>query len=102
MTSTVALTPAAIEALVRQALAAALRVDATGLNGQTHFSDFGLDSLLGLRFARRLEDALGCEIDPEWLYDHPTLSSLSAFLASLATNGDLTEPSLHLSTREQP
>jgi polyketide synthase PksN len=47
----------------------------------THgFADLGMDSMLGLRFARRIEDELGFAIELEWLFDHPSVRQLSHFL----------------------
>jgi len=44
------------------------------------FSDLGMDSMLGLRFVRRIEDELGFEIELEWLFDYPSVGELSRFL----------------------
>jgi acyl carrier protein len=56
-----------------------------GLAGETvcvtsHFSELGMDSLLGLRFARKLQDVFGVEIEPEWLFDHPSVDQFALFL----------------------
>jgi acyl carrier protein len=44
------------------------------------FADLGMDSLIGLRFCRKIQDALGRPVDPVWLYDHPSISQLAQFL----------------------
>jgi acyl carrier protein len=46
----------------------------------TSFADLGMDSLVGLRFSRKIQDLLGVEIELEWLFDYPTIRQLSEFL----------------------
>lgn len=50
------------------------------LSAQTGFSELGMDSLTGLRFLRKAQDALGIEIELEWLFDHPSVAELARFL----------------------
>ena len=50
------------------------------LSAQTGFAELGLDSLTGLRFLRKAQDALGVDIDLEWLFDHPSVAELARFL----------------------
>jgi|GEM_PF-5715654 len=69
-----------VKKIVREALAHELQVDAQGLCGSTTFADCGLDSLSGLRFARRLEEELGITIELEWLFDSPTIDELARAL----------------------
>jgi acyl carrier protein len=54
--------------------------DEPGLSTQTNFAELGLDSLTGLRFLRKAQNALGVEIDLEWLFDHPSVAELACFL----------------------
>ncbi|WP_457319796.1 acyl carrier protein [Stenotrophomonas sp. P5_B8] len=66
-----------------EALLVALRDtlgDGTELDAQTCFAEVGLDSLSGLRFLRKAQDAIGVEIDFEWLFDHPSIAELALFL----------------------
>lgn len=56
---------------------------AAGAGAETSFSELGMDSLAGLRFARRAEEATGHPIDPEWLYDHPSVAALARQLDRL-------------------
>ncbi len=65
---------------LRQALAEVLDVDAQGICAATTFDDLGLDSLLGLRFARVAGDRIGMDIALEWIFDYPTVDALSGFL----------------------
>lgn len=57
-----------------------LGVGESEVSATSSFSELGMDSLLGLRFARRLQDAFGVEVEPEWLFDHPRVDQLANFL----------------------
>lgn len=57
------------------------------INADAHFSELGLDSLSGLRFARKLGDALGVDVEAECLYDYPSIAALSRHLESLGVAG---------------
>ncbi|WP_329295773.1 acyl carrier protein [Streptomyces pseudovenezuelae] len=53
---------------------------------QTTFVDLGLDSAALIGLAGTVTEELGIEVPTEWLFDHPTVNSLAAFLAdTLAT-----------------
>lgn len=45
------------------------------------FADLGLDSATLVGLAGTTAAELGVDIPAEWLFDHPTIDSLSAFLA---------------------
>ncbi len=66
----------------------ALGADAATVTAQTGFADLGLDSLAGLRFARRAEEALGLHIELEWLFDYPNVAELAGFLDARGHAGD--------------
>ncbi len=68
------------EQLLRCALAEVIEVEAHDVCVRTPFAEQGVDSLLGLRFVRRMQDLLGAEIELEWLFDHPSIEELSVFL----------------------
>ena len=63
-----------------QVLREALGQDAAQVTPQTGFAELGLDSIAGLRFARRAQDALGMDIELEWLFDYPNVAELARFL----------------------
>lgn len=73
-----------LERRLRDELAALLEVGADTLSLTAPFDELGVDSLIGLRFARKLEDATGVAVDLEYLFDYPTLAQLAAFLESEA------------------
>lgn len=68
------------ETILREALADVLQIDAEQVSLTLTFSEQGVDSLTGLRFGRKVQDALELEIDPEWLLDYPSIRQLSEFL----------------------
>ena len=49
-----------------------------------NFGELGLDSLLGLRFARKIGELTDVETDLEWILDYPTVRELSGFLEQRA------------------
>jgi hypothetical protein len=65
---------------LQHALAEVLEIAPATVSRTAPFAEQGVDSLLGLRFVRGVQDLVGAEIDPEWLFDHPTIEQLSAFL----------------------
>ena len=72
------------EQALRDALAALMEVDPSALALDQRLDEQGVDSLIGLRFARKVEDLTGAPVDLEWIYDYPTLAALAAHLAQRA------------------
>lgn len=68
------------EASLRDVLAELLERKAHDISLDQTLAEQGVDSLIGLRFARRIHDVLGIEIDLEQLFDYPTISQLAHFL----------------------
>lgn len=66
---------------LRMLLAGLLQVPHEQIASGSTLSELGVDSLLGLRFARKIQDATGTEFDFECLFDNPTLEQLADFLA---------------------
>ena len=64
-------------------LAQVMGTDPNSVSATVDLADQGVDSLTGLRFARKIEDLTGSEVKLEWLFDNPTLEQLAAFLESL-------------------
>lgn len=65
---------------LQKTLAALLGVGVDDICPDTPFDEQGMDSLIGLRFARKIQDGLRIQFDPEWLYDHPSITRLAQFL----------------------
>jgi acyl carrier protein len=69
-----------LEELMTEALADVLQIDARSIPHSATFAECGLDSLSGLRFARKIEEKLGTPVELEWLFDHPSITELAALL----------------------
>lgn len=68
------------ELWLRDVLAELMEVDVSQISAEQPFSEQGVDSLIGLRLTRKLEDQLGVEVELEWLFDHPSIQALARFL----------------------
>ncbi|TDR40688.1 phosphopantetheine binding protein [Tahibacter aquaticus] len=68
------------EQFLQSALAELLQIDRHELSPTTPFAELGLDSLLGLRFTREIQDHLQAEVELEWLFDNPSIRQLAEFL----------------------
>ncbi|SMF97504.1 Acyl transferase domain-containing protein [Methylomagnum ishizawai] len=75
------LDPGPILATVRRILAAALYIAPEDLDDQAGFADLGLDSILAVEVADKLNAELGTDLQATRLYDHPTVAALAAYLA---------------------
>ncbi len=70
--------------ILRHCVADVLGIAPEQVSLDATLADQGIDSLLGLRFAGKAQQALGIEIDIEWLFDYPSIAELAAFLATRA------------------
>ena len=52
------------------------------------FAQMGLDSASSAYFIVELEEWLGTELDPEIVFDHPTIADLAHFIATRPGGGD--------------
>jgi acyl carrier protein len=46
------------------------------------FAQMGLDSATSAYFIVELEEWLGCELDPEIVFEHPTIADLARFIVT--------------------
>jgi acyl carrier protein len=53
----------------------------------TAFIDFRMDSLKAVFIMDRLEKFIGMELSPLYIWDHPTIASLSAFVSEEIMEG---------------
>jgi rhizoxin synthesis polyketide synthase RhiC len=63
-----------------------LKIPHAQLAEDTPFSDYGVDSIVGVSFVQRVGAALGISLNSAILYDHTTIEGLSAFIS--ASYGD--------------
>lgn len=54
-----------------------------GFDADMDFSEIGLDSVYALTLCGDIEDQYGLEVDPEIMWDYPTIRSLAAHLTEL-------------------
>ncbi|WP_426403209.1 acyl carrier protein [Streptomyces sp. R-07] len=64
-------------------LAAYLHREADTLEPDVPLAEYGMDSVMAMSLCGDLEDELGLEVEPTLLWDHPTIDSLRARLATL-------------------
>jgi myxalamid-type polyketide synthase MxaE and MxaD len=80
-----------LEALIRQAAGAVLRLSPGRIDVERPLKEYGLDSLLAVELRNRLEEPAGVRLPAGLLYNYPTIRSLALFLAEragLALNGE--------------
>ncbi|MCQ4167702.1 SDR family NAD(P)-dependent oxidoreductase, partial [Tahibacter sp. P2K] len=75
-----------VHAQVLACLASSLRVDTQAIDPDESFADYGLDSILGVRTAGEINQALGIELTTTSLFDYPSVSRLSAHIAETYGN----------------
>ena len=68
------------EQWLRDALSELMEVDRSQICVTQPFAEQVVDSLIGLRLTRKLEELLGVEVELEWLFDNPSIRELSQFL----------------------
>ncbi|WP_424216094.1 SDR family NAD(P)-dependent oxidoreductase (plasmid) [Streptomyces sp. BI20] len=66
--------------LVRENLAAALAMDPAEIDGGRAFAEYGLDSILGVRFVHTLNEALSLDLTTSVVYDHSSADRLVTHL----------------------
>ncbi|MCP3137809.1 beta-ketoacyl synthase N-terminal-like domain-containing protein [Pyxidicoccus xibeiensis] len=71
---------AAYEALLR-IFSAELKLAPERFRGDVRFEEYGADSVLIASAVKQIEKVIGVAFEPGFLLEHPTLDSLSAFLA---------------------
>jgi polyketide synthase PksN len=64
-------------ATILQCLSQALRMSVDTIDRGEPFSDYGLDSILGVRFVKNLNDRLGITLNAAILFDHTSVERLA-------------------------
>lgn len=70
------------EQYMQSALAELMAVPVDQISLSVPLSEQGVDSLIGLRLARKLNELTGAEVDLEWIYDYPSIDLLARFWRS--------------------
>ena len=72
-----------IERFLTQTVAGVLTMAPADIDRRARFMDYGLDSILGVALVEKLNSALGTDLRPTVVFDHPTVADLGAHLATL-------------------
>lgn len=78
-----------LEQQLTEILAKLIDVEPGLLAPTANLGEQGVDSLIGLRFARKIEELSGAPVELEWLFDHPTIRELAGFLEQRGAAGAL-------------
>ncbi|NET58428.1 MAG: acyl carrier protein [Symploca sp. SIO2E6] len=81
-TAEIQATAAKIQAWLIPYIAEVLEMEADKVNVTMPFESYGLDSSEAIGLTGDLEEWLGAEIDPNLLYNYPTIEALANHLAS--------------------
>ncbi|TDR36319.1 enoyl-CoA hydratase/isomerase-like protein, partial [Tahibacter aquaticus] len=68
---------ALVTANLRQLLAAELQMPEHDIDDEAQFVDLGLDSIIGVTWVRKINEAYRLEVEATKVYSHPTLAQLS-------------------------
>ncbi|MEK4329490.1 beta-ketoacyl synthase N-terminal-like domain-containing protein [Paenibacillus sp. FSL R7-0312] len=71
----------AVGAFVTGVFAKELKLDPLRLDPELPFAEYGVDSIMLAQVLRIIKQGAGTELDPSILYEHPSIRSLSAWLA---------------------
>ena len=72
--------PGRLRQLIVQALARTLKAEEQGIALNTPFSDYGVDSILGVGFLKHLGSQLGITLNSAILFEQATVAKLQAYL----------------------
>lgn len=75
--------PAQLRAWLTGCVAELLQVDPNGLGADRPLADFGLDSVTALSVGAEIEDHFGVTLDPNALWENPSVADLALLLGEL-------------------
>ncbi|MEX3628067.1 MAG: amino acid adenylation domain-containing protein [Burkholderia sp.] len=71
---------AAVHRVLLEELARTLKLEAAEIDAQMPFSDYGVDSILGVGLVKQLNDRLGLDLNTTILFEHSSLERLVAHI----------------------
>jgi acyl carrier protein len=89
-----------IQAWLITHLAEQVGIEPQDIDVHQPFTEYGLDSMVGVSLAGDLEDWLGLDLSPTLLWDYPTVETLTRYLAEEIKNGLQREKSTECCNRE--
>lgn len=72
----------AIQSWIKQRVSQLIEVPESDIRVDDPFGRLGLDSLSAATLAQDLAELLDIKVDVTWVYDYPTIASLSGFLSN--------------------
>ncbi|MFC4146064.1 type I polyketide synthase [Micromonospora mangrovi] len=93
------LLPDQVESVVREVVAAELRLGPDGLDRRRPLSDLGVDSLLGQSICLRLDRRFPVPLPSSLLWDRPTIGAITAYLTELVAAAREEAPAADLAGR---
>jgi len=69
-----------VATLIRESLFQSLRMSVDEIDHTIPFSDYGLDSILGVDFVKRVNDALGITMNTATIFDYTTVDRLTNYV----------------------
>jgi phthiocerol/phenolphthiocerol synthesis type-I polyketide synthase D len=80
-----------LETRLRAILARELRMSPSAVNVDQPFPELGLDSMMAMTVLRKAQKLVGIDLSANMLFNHPTTSSLAAYLAELLAPREVPE-----------
>ena len=78
-----------LETRLRTILGRELRMSASAINVDQPFPELGLDSMMAMTVLRQTQKQVGIDLSANMLFNHPTISSLAAYVADLLAPEDV-------------
>ncbi len=78
-----------INSLVRDNLAAVLKLDINKIDDHEPIQNYGLDSITGVKITTLLERILKIDVKPQWLIDYPSVDGFSRKLGMMVDRGQV-------------
>ncbi|MBX2796980.1 MAG: SDR family NAD(P)-dependent oxidoreductase [Myxococcales bacterium] len=79
--------PVALQAQVQALVASAMGADPGELDPARSFADYGVDSLMAATIVKQVNEALGLQLKPMVLFDHPSVRALATHLEGATPEG---------------
>ncbi|HWU90309.1 MAG TPA: SDR family NAD(P)-dependent oxidoreductase [Kofleriaceae bacterium] len=67
----------AVRRTIREAIGRALKIDYDGIQDEVSFSEYGVDSIVGVSLIKEINESFGINLPTTALFDYPTLKSLT-------------------------
>ncbi|MGH9349014.1 MAG: SDR family NAD(P)-dependent oxidoreductase, partial [Vicinamibacterales bacterium] len=93
---------AALRQELRAAISSLLKVDASAVDGDDEWNEYGFDSITLTELTNRLNQAYGLDLVPVVLFEHPTLNALARHLVHTCRDRVIRQPEASSRTPPAP